>query len=83
MSIQSDSTFYTISLADSNGNPILDARVGNQYGMDDATWLNLIETLRDFPWPTATRPIYLSASKSVSSQTYYLCDTAATPLTFN
>jgi hypothetical protein len=83
MSQSSSSTSYSLYVSDSNGDQIFQTAVNGSAGMDDATWLSLVATLRDFAWPTSMRPIYVQASKSESVGTSYNCDTAVTPPTFN
>jgi hypothetical protein len=83
MSQSSTNTSYSLYVSDSNGDQIFATSVNGSAGMDDATWLSLVETLRDFAWPAAMRPVLVQASKSESVGTYYNCDTVVTPPTFN
>jgi hypothetical protein len=77
-------TTYQIQVYAANGDLVFNMNVyDSPTGMDDATCLGLVETLRDFAWPAVMRPMNIMASKTVNSPQGYTCAVNATPPTFS
>lgn len=73
---------YSLAAETRDGIELLNMNISSGNGMDDATFLALVQTIRDFPWPSAIRPILMQATKADLSADMYTCDRTTTPPVF-
>jgi hypothetical protein len=55
----------------------------NVPGMDDAAVLALVQTLREFEWPSMLSPVTVSVNKSLDNATITQCNASTNPPAFN
>jgi hypothetical protein len=77
------STDYQLFVQTGGGDVVFNMGLSSNHGMDDETCAALVQTLRDFPWPTAMQPVGISAGKTFNTTDNYTCVVSATPPTFN
>jgi hypothetical protein len=76
-------TDYNITVTDTSGNQLAFLDLSSTGGMTDTAALALVDTLRNFAWPSAMAPVTVYATKSESNVTTTQCSASTTPPTFS
>jgi hypothetical protein len=81
--MQTHSEFhYAVTVGTANDTYPINTTLSLGDGWDDASVNAFVQVLRDFPWPTAARPVQVSGGKVTITTDTYSSDLSTTPPTF-